>query len=541
MRIIIINLTRFGDTLQSQPLMHTLKAKEHSLAYLGLENFVSAAQMLDGVSDVFGLPGGAILSHLCENKGDNWYNSLAILNDFVKHIHEAFSPDAILNLTPTNPARLLARKLSIYNGKDLPTFGFAFDEFGFQKNSTVWGNYIQAVTLNRISSPFNLSDGFTLLASTTLLTEGADNPSIRSSTPEDIVSAKKILNSLPLEGSSDKLLDNNHTKYIAFQLGASNEIRQWSTKNFALLSQLLAKEGYIPLLLGTAKEENLSIEFFSLGGVAKNALGRTNLPTLQAILQQCSLIVSNDTGTMHLAAAVKTPIVGIFLATAQPWDTGPVSIDACLVEPNLDCHPCDFRHTCKKNNICRKSIPAYDIAKIILDRLEHGSWQQHFSEDLRIWESVRDEFGFLSLKPLDIIDNNSRYSLYSMQRIVYKELLDILSNQQGGNTVQATFQKFDSLDPLESQKLKENLKNMLGLFDLLQQQSKLITQLPKMKQNFFATNQKIQMSLKAIDYLVPLAYMWEYGMEEYGNNLDEFSTFIDIIKDVMNKWHNALI
>ena len=49
-----------------------------------------------------------------------------------------------------------------------------------------------------------------------------------------------------------------------------------------------------------------------------------NLPAvLAAVLRQSRLIVTNDTGTMHLAAGLGVPVLALFLATAQPWDTGP--------------------------------------------------------------------------------------------------------------------------------------------------------------------------------------------------------------------------
>ncbi len=557
MRIIIINFTRFGDTLQSQPLLHALKAQGHTLAWLCLENFASAVEMLDGLDAIFPFPSSLLLSltrELDQNpRSNSWHKALSVFENFAQNIENSFKPEAILNLTPINIALLTAKRLSMprsKNGKNLPSklsensntsnlpvLGFGLDDEGHIKNSTVWASYIQAVTLNRISSPFNISDGFTLLGVKSLLNKEAQNPKIRSLETETTKEVDNFLHNLPIENANT----NHKTRaYIGFQLGASNEIRQWDIKHFAKLSQIFVNQGYTPVLLGTKEEEHLAEQFYIAKGTAKNAIGKTNLKQLAALLEKCKLLITNDTGTMHLAAAVKTPIIGIFLATAQPWDTGPVSADACLIEPNLPCHPCDFSKKCSINNICRTSIPPKIIAEIALGRLEKNSWQKAFSEHARIWQSMRDEEGFLTLKPLDIIDKNQRFSLYSMQRTVYKEFLHLLSLRAENIKGNAQIPPLLPIGSIENKKLRQNLDACLELFFLLEQQGKLLTTVPRMKQAFLATNQKILINLKDISYLVPLARMWEYGMESYGDNLDNFFQFIEIVKDVMENWKKSL-
>ena len=61
---------------------------------------------------------------------------------------------------------------------------------------------------------------------------------------------------------------------------------------------------------------------------------------LAAYLKRLDLLISNDTGPMHLAAAMGTPTLALFLASARVQDTGPVGKGHVIIEPSLDCHPC---------------------------------------------------------------------------------------------------------------------------------------------------------------------------------------------------------
>ncbi len=537
MHIVIINITRFGDTLQTQPLIHALKSQGHSLAWIGLSHFISAAELLDEIDAIFPLPVGKILAPLQENNGEKWHNSLKTLEDYIGDLHNNYKPDAIINLTATNTARLLAKRLSFYNGKNLPIYGFGMDEHGFMHNSTVWANYIHAVTLHRISSPYNISDAFSILGNADLKNKNSHNPLIRKPDDSMLKQAADLLYSLEL---INYFYEFSPKGYIGLQLGASTQKRQWAVEEFANLSQYIIEMGYVPVLLGTKEEENLGEQFYLAGGMAKNAIGKTSLPLLGAMLRQCKALVTNDTGTMHLAAAHNVPIIGIFLATAQPWDTGPVSLDACLIEPNLSCHPCNFSTICPYDYKCRKIIPAKVVADLLEKKLESNVWGQYFSEFTRIWKNVRDEDGFLTLRPLDILEHNTRAALYIMQRKVYSELLRLLEAKDNQEP-HAHISALDAIDIDEKNILIQTIDSLSDLFFLLIQQSKLLHKLPKMKQNFLSTNQKIILILKESRNFVPLAYMWEYGMEAFGSDIEEFNKFISIVQEVTSKWKAALI
>ena len=140
MNIVLINLTRFGDLLQSQAAIADLAARGHRVAVVCLENFAGAASLLHGVMHISALPSAGLLAAL--DKGSNvfkegsamggmegfspcadWAKALGALAAWKKSLLEVFPVDAVCNLTPTLSARLLAR----FVAGDAPCTGFAVD------------------------------------------------------------------------------------------------------------------------------------------------------------------------------------------------------------------------------------------------------------------------------------------------------------------------------------------------------------------------------------------------------------------------------
>jgi 3-deoxy-D-manno-octulosonic-acid transferase/heptosyltransferase-1 len=91
---------------------------------------------------------------------------------------------------------------------------------------------------------------------------------------------------------------------------------------------------------------------------ALNAAGRTTLKELACLIKRARLIVTTDSGPMHLAAAVGTPVVAIFGPTA-PWRTGPYTDRARIVRAQAACSPC-YKRTCD-SMICMKGIGVDEV------------------------------------------------------------------------------------------------------------------------------------------------------------------------------------
>ncbi len=120
--------------------------------------------------------------------------------------------------------------------------------------------------------------------------------------------------------------------------------KRWPLRKFGELAQRLTGElGAKVVLLGNVQEAMMG----GLGGEGENILdlmGETSLKEVCTVLKRCSLFVSNDSGLMHLAAALGTPVVAIFGSTSPRW-TAPLGQGHIVIKRDLPCSPC-FRREC---------------------------------------------------------------------------------------------------------------------------------------------------------------------------------------------------
>jgi ADP-heptose:LPS heptosyltransferase len=138
--------------------------------------------------------------------------------------------------------------------------------------------------------------------------------------------------------------------YAVLHPGASSPSRRWPVESYAEVAERLHADGLRVVLTGTASERDLTRDLARLcRGPVLDLAGRTGLAGLALLLRDCAVLVGNDTGTAHLAAAVGARSVTIF----QPGDPrrwgydGPTARAltpdvACAPCPHLEC-PIDFR------------------------------------------------------------------------------------------------------------------------------------------------------------------------------------------------------
>jgi ADP-heptose:LPS heptosyltransferase len=116
---------------------------------------------------------------------------------------------------------------------------------------------------------------------------------------------------------------------VGFQMGASEPLRCWPVGRFAGLAKMLLARSpdYRIALIGTPKEQVIEREFMA-GLTAEEQsrvvsyIGKTTLPQLLAVMKNMDVLVTGDTGPLHLAIALKTKTVSLFV-TANPEQTGP--------------------------------------------------------------------------------------------------------------------------------------------------------------------------------------------------------------------------
>ncbi|HUF90306.1 MAG TPA: glycosyltransferase family 9 protein, partial [Gemmatimonadota bacterium] len=153
--------------------------------------------------------------------------------------------------------------------------------------------------------------------------------------------------------------------------GAQAASRRWPAERFAGLASRLGGEGARVIVFGSAAERELAA---TVAAAARPApadwSGRTPLPVLIECFRRLDLLVTNDTGPMHLAAAVGTPLVDL-CGAANEVVTGPRGADSEVVVHPIHCRPC-VKNTCAYNLGCMTGIRLERVHEIARRRIDPG-------------------------------------------------------------------------------------------------------------------------------------------------------------------------
>lgn len=144
----------------------------------------------------------------------------------------------------------------------------------------------------------------------------------------------------------------------AFQLGASEAMRRWDVEKFVSLGQLLKEQNNTIeiVLIGSPNETGLAEQFRSLAQYpVVDLVGQTDILELPTVLKRCGLLVSNDTGPIHIASGVGTKTLGLYFLAAYFAETGPYGEGNVVVQAELPCLPCVDYYNCDHKK-CRPLI-----------------------------------------------------------------------------------------------------------------------------------------------------------------------------------------
>jgi heptosyltransferase II len=121
--------------------------------------------------------------------------------------------------------------------------------------------------------------------------------------------------------------------------------KRWPIPYFAEIAQRLQKNGFAIWLVGSAKDKEIADKIIALGNnECRNLCGSTDLTDAIVLLSCAQLVISNDSGLMHLAAALDKPMLALF-GSSSPQFTPPLSPSAKVVKLDLECSPC-FKREC---------------------------------------------------------------------------------------------------------------------------------------------------------------------------------------------------
>jgi len=387
--ILIISLTRMGDLIQNTPLILGLREK-HPNARITLmvsSDFEGVVSLIPGIDNV-------IVINLRQFKDSekwkdkSWIKVYRYLESELNKVrNESF--DLLVNLSHSRLSALMVHYLKVKN-----IVGFYCNNFGDRMTGHPWMQYFGTEPFNRSFNEFNLVEIFSRSGGIDLA-------------GKEIKVLKQKAGFVNKELRIENLRKSNDQLVIGFQIGSSLEDRRWSTQSFANLADLLIHELNTHILLfGVESERKSAKEMMSLvcnKSEVTDFTGKTDLKQLSVLLSGCDYLITNDTGTMHLAAALNTKIIGLFFAHAHPFETAPFSTGHLIFQPRLSCAPCSYGVHCN-NIVCIEKVTPEHILSFVKSHIESKCWtlpsDLENSEELNVYETINSNQGIVSLKPL---------------------------------------------------------------------------------------------------------------------------------------------
>ena len=337
--VLVIQLARLGDFLQTTPLLHVLKQKypEYPLTALVTPAQAPLAHGCRAVDRVVELEAGALLSLLAQ--GDLPAGERRAEWQRLTRPLEGLDPQEIYNL---NLGPLGASLTAQWPGAQKHAWRISADGKGV--TGEPWAGFVMNLVSDRRLTRLHLTD---ILASygdpQGPVIDGLDY----QLTDEHLRLAQELL--------------PEKRPVAVLQLGANSPLRRWPVEFFADLAQGLIQNGAWPVLTGGSNEAPLGRRLKRiLGPLSRRVtdlMGKTDLPTLGGVLASAQLVASGDTGTLHLATAVGAPVLALFMGPAVVHETGPYGAGHLVLQARDMCGPCQEQNpACAGKAPCRRLI-----------------------------------------------------------------------------------------------------------------------------------------------------------------------------------------
>lgn len=161
---------------------------------------------------------------------------------------------------------------------------------------------------------------------------------------------------------------------VGFNPGAAyGPAKRWPAEKFAQLARMLHKQTNCTILVFGTRADTRAAEVIRQPLPDQKRFmdltGKTDLGTAMAYISCCDAFVTNDSGLMHVAAAVNTPLVALFGSTDHVA-TGPYSKRALVVRKSLPCSPCLKTHCPEKHFACMENISAEEVFSSVIGLLK---------------------------------------------------------------------------------------------------------------------------------------------------------------------------
>lgn len=211
----------------------------------------------------------------------------------------------------------------------LPWLGRIPSRIGFDRSA---GWFLMTQTVRYDPSVHEVKRNLSLLRPLGIQWAGKELPSLFP-TATDVQKVNEFLEDSGLSKSSP---------FIGIAPGSAWQTKRW-LKRFAEIAKSLVLEGVPSVLVGGKEDEQLCLEIKA--GTASNrvAISAGHLSVIQSaeLIRRCRILVSNDSAPMHLAVAMRTPVLAIFGSTVPGFGFAPYGNHSVVVETNnLPCRPC---------------------------------------------------------------------------------------------------------------------------------------------------------------------------------------------------------
>jgi ADP-heptose:LPS heptosyltransferase len=427
MRILVVNLTRMGDIIQTTPLLVGLRQR-YPDAHLGLlvqEGFSGATQMIQSTDEILLWDQDEAYQILYEASND-----LArpfLWNQSLVHRLRGEGWDLVVNVTHSSSSALLSRLLS--RGEVL---GIATHADGCRHVENDWAKYFFTVTGNRGVNDFNIVDLYRRIADL----QSDEGVSLELKPPPG--TWESLCNRfLPLQ---------TEAAIVLLQPGASQENRRWPTERFADVTRRIASECPAQfVVIGGKTDQELGEHLTHLCGPGTlNLVGITSLPELAALCAHADLLITNDTGPLHVAASQGLKSVSLFFATALPAETGPWLPGSLMLQTSMECAPCSHQVLCP-HVMCKESISVEAVVAASLHLLTGRDLSLPALEGTLLWRSRKDSWGCMALDLL----TPTAFDVHTFVTSCYRRLWHEMLGNRSPETATEDF-KTEFMERLES-------------------------------------------------------------------------------------------
>ncbi len=374
-KVLVVSWNRMGDMLQLTPIFESFKkySPETELHLTVSHKFEDVAKLIGGVSKIIPFNLNCVLEQV--RSTDHTIQLHRMLTKFVDELRcEQY--DLVLNVTHNRLTALFMHLLGVPESR-----GLLYDDHGYRAVRDPWSRFFFIADLIRGQSRINLVEIQLGIAGF-----HPDRP-MRIEIPEEVqhrIDAEILSWSI----ATDKI--------VAIQIGASLPNKEWNHASFAEIARRLVANGFTPIWVGAPSElEKIESVAMNVPG-SINLAGKTSVAELAAIMKRCRLLLTNDTGTMHVGVCVGTPIISLNVGTPLSHETGPYQAGSTVIEPKISCYPCSFHVECPHYR-CHDEVDVDSVWSEVAKSLEIAV-DYAISDRVRVWRTAFDENGFWELR-----------------------------------------------------------------------------------------------------------------------------------------------